>query len=79
MLERLARRGRQRYVPAFYSAALYAGLKDNRPTEAWLRKARDERCDYMVHLSREPTADAIRDQPWFQELVPRVKQAAPLV
>ncbi len=36
-----------------------------------LRRAREERCDYLVYLDREPAADALRSDPRFDEIVPR--------
>jgi hypothetical protein len=62
---------RKRYVPSFYSVAIYTGLGDKKKALEWLQKARDERCDYLVHLPKEPAADPIRDTPEFARLVPR--------
>jgi TolB-like protein/Flp pilus assembly protein TadD len=71
MLGTLAKLARQRYVPAFYSAAIYAGLRDKKMALLWLTKAHDERCDYLVHLPKEPAADPIRDTAEFARLAPR--------
>jgi TolB-like protein/Flp pilus assembly protein TadD len=71
MLDALARRARKQYVPAFYSAAIHAGLRDVKQALTWLRKAHDERCDYMVHLSKEPAADLLRNEPEFIAMLPR--------
>jgi TolB-like protein/Flp pilus assembly protein TadD len=71
MLAALARLSRKRYVPSFYSVAIYTGLGDNEMALEWLKKAREERCDYLVHLPKEPAADPIRDTPEFAQLVPR--------
>jgi TolB-like protein/Tfp pilus assembly protein PilF len=67
-LKRLARR---RYIPAFHFAAIYAALGEHESTSAWLRKAREERCDYFVYLDREPGSDGIRSDPEFAALVPQ--------
>jgi len=40
MLDALARLGRERYVPAFYSATVHAGLRDKKQALAGLKKAR---------------------------------------
>ena len=37
------------------------GLGDIAKALEYLKKARDERCDYLVHLSKEPAADPIRN------------------
>lgn len=64
------RAARRRYVPAFHFAAIYAALGDHERTFTWLKKAREERCDYFVYLDREPGSDAIRSHPSFAMLVP---------
>jgi len=70
MLARLRGLERKRYVPAFYSAAICTGLGDRKLALDWLRKAYEERCDYMVYLPKEPAADPLRGAPGFAELVP---------
>ena len=71
MLAALARLARKRYVPAFYWVAIHTGLGDIQKALQYLKKARDERCDYLVYLPKEPAADPIRDTPEFARLVPR--------
>lgn len=71
MLAALARLARKRYVPALYSAAIYAALRDRRRALESIRKAYDERCDYLVYLPKEPAADLIRQAPGLAELIPR--------
>ncbi|MFZ0659020.1 MAG: hypothetical protein WAM05_09895 [Candidatus Binataceae bacterium] len=71
MLDALARLARKRCVPAFYSAAIHAGLRDKKQALVWLKKAHDERCDYLIHLPKEPAADLLRSESGFDELVPR--------
>jgi tetratricopeptide (TPR) repeat protein len=70
LLDSLSRLARKSYVPAFYFAAIHAGLRDKEQAIAWLRKACEERCDYMVFLPKEPAADPVRDDPRFATLVP---------
>ena len=71
MLDAISRLGRKRYVPAFYSAAVYAGLRNKQQALVWLTKAHQERCDYLIHLPKQPAADLLRNEPGFDELVPR--------
>ena len=71
MLAALARLARKRYVPSFYWVAIHTGLGDIQKALQYLKKARDERCDYLVYLPKEPAADPIRDTPEFARLVPR--------
>lgn len=71
MIGRLSSLGRKTYVPAFYSAAIYTGLGDLTRALEWLKKAHEERCDYLIHLPKEPAADPLRALPGFAGLVPR--------
>ncbi len=71
MLAMLSEQARKRYVPAFHSAAILTGLGDIEHALDWLMKAREERCDYLVHLPKEPAADPLRGNPRFEALVPR--------
>jgi hypothetical protein len=41
---------------------IYAGLCDKKQVLAWLKKAHEERCDYVVHLPKEPAADPLRGE-----------------
>ena len=74
MMEALASLARRRYVPSFYWVAIYTGLGERENALEWLRKAREERCDYLVHLPKEPAADPIRNSPEFGRLVPHPGQ-----
>ena len=71
MLDFLRKLARKTYVPSFYSAAIYTGLGDNEQALQWLGRAHRERCDYLVHLPKEPATDALRSDPRFWALVPR--------
>jgi adenylate cyclase len=70
MIDALTRRASKTYVPAFHFAGIYAGLRDKENALVWLKKAYEERCDYMVFLPKEPAADPVRDDPRFDALVP---------
>jgi TolB-like protein len=67
----LARLARKTYVPSFYTGAIYTGLREKDRAFYWLRRAYVERCDYMVHLPKEPATDPLRSDPRFDALVPR--------
>lgn len=53
------------YVPAIYLAAVYGGLGERRQALVWLRKAMEERCEYLIYLARDPMADAFRQEIGF--------------
>jgi TolB-like protein/Tfp pilus assembly protein PilF len=75
MLDALTRLARKNYVPAFYFAGIYAGLRDKEHALGWLKKAYAERCDYMVFLPKEPAADSVRDDPRFDAVVPTPRKS----
>ncbi|HYN03156.1 MAG TPA: hypothetical protein VE359_11970, partial [Vicinamibacteria bacterium] len=75
-LASLADLARERYVPAFHRAAIHAALGEREETIAALERAREERCAYMVHLAKEPAADALRADPRFQALLPALSLAS---
>jgi tetratricopeptide (TPR) repeat protein len=60
MVDALTKLAKRRYVPAFYTAAIYAGLGDRERALTHLERARAARCDYLVHLprNRPPTRSA---------------------
>ena len=68
-LKRLSARG---YVPPMYMALIYTGLHDSNNAFAWLNRAADERCEYLLYLPSEPLADPLRGDPRFQELLNRL-------
>jgi serine/threonine-protein kinase len=70
MLAALTRLARKRYVPSFYWVAIHTGLGDIEKALEYLKKAREERCDYLVHLPKEPAADPLRNTPEYGRLVP---------
>ena len=61
-----------RYVPSLYVALIYIGLGDNNQAFAWLDKAYEERCEYLVYLPTEPMADPLRSDPRFLALLERM-------
>jgi tetratricopeptide (TPR) repeat protein len=75
-LAELAALGRDRYVPAFHRAAVHAALGEREETLAALEAAGEERCAYIVHLAKEPAADALRGDPRFAALLPAWERGA---
>jgi serine/threonine protein kinase/tetratricopeptide (TPR) repeat protein len=72
MIEELSSLSKQRFVPAFYFALIYAGLEDKDQAFTWLDKACDERFIRLVYLNIEAFWDPIRSDPRFTQLVRRV-------
>jgi tetratricopeptide (TPR) repeat protein len=71
-LRKLRELSTRRYVPAYYVAAVYAGLRDSEKTLDWLEKAADEPSQGVSHLAVDPMADHLRDNPRFQALLQRM-------
>jgi TolB-like protein/DNA-binding winged helix-turn-helix (wHTH) protein/Tfp pilus assembly protein PilF len=69
VLRELERSARQEYVPAMYVAAIYASLGASDQSMSWIEKAYEERSDYMIYLSTEPSLDGLRSDPRFQEFL----------
>jgi TolB-like protein/Flp pilus assembly protein TadD len=63
---------RHSYVPSVYTALVYTGLGENDRAFEWLDKAADERCDYLVYIPTDPSADPLRRDPRFEKLLKRI-------
>jgi tetratricopeptide (TPR) repeat protein len=57
------------YVSSLYIALVYTGLGNKDEAFAWLDKAYNERCEYLVYLPTEPLADSLRGDPRFDALL----------
>ncbi len=68
VLDEIQARSRQRYVSAYFPAAIYAGL--GRKTEAldWLERASRERAYWLISIHVNPWFDGLRQEPRFQHL-----------
>jgi tetratricopeptide (TPR) repeat protein len=71
LLAEIIRLSRKSYVPSFYVAAIRTGLGETDSALELLSRAHEERCDYLVHLAKEPGADPLRRDPRFDKIVPR--------
>jgi tetratricopeptide (TPR) repeat protein/TolB-like protein len=69
---RLQDMSRSKYVPSLYVALIYIGLGDNDQAFAWLDKAYEEHCDFLVYLPTDPMADPLRNDPRFSALLKRL-------
>jgi tetratricopeptide (TPR) repeat protein len=66
-----------RYVPAVYIALVYVGLGDKDKAFAWLDRAYEEHCEYLVYLPTEPLADPLRQDPRFPRFIERLGLKVP--
>ena len=63
---------KQKYVPPYHIAVVYAGLGDKNQAFDWLEKAYQDRNQFMNLLKAEPNFDSLRSDQRFQDLVRRV-------
>jgi len=63
---------RQRYVPAYGFAFVYAALGDKDQAFQWLERSLQDRAWEIAYLKVDPAMDSLRSDPRFDELVRRV-------
>ena len=71
VLDQLKALSRQRHVPPYSIAIIYAGLNEKDEAFEWLNKAYDDRSFFISLLNIEPTLDNLRPDPRFKELLRR--------
>jgi tetratricopeptide (TPR) repeat protein len=71
VLDQLKGLSKQRHVPPYSIAIIYAGLNDKDQAFAWLNKAFDDRSFFIALLKVEITLDKLRPDPRFNELLKR--------
>jgi tetratricopeptide (TPR) repeat protein len=68
IIEELKSLSVQRYVSPYFIAVIYAGLRNDEETFAWLEKAYQERHPYLILLKVEPVFDHLRKDQRFINL-----------
>ena len=71
MLRTLKRIDRERYVPPYAFALVYAGLGQRDSAFQWLEDAYEARDVHLVFLAPDPKWDDLREDPRFRALVER--------
>ena len=69
ILEKLRDRSKSQYVPSYWIAVIYNGLRDRGQVIAWMRKAFDERSSWLVWANVEPRFAWLKDDPDFTSLM----------
>jgi TolB-like protein/Tfp pilus assembly protein PilF len=72
LLDELTALSKQRYVPSYLFALVYAGLGEKDHAFAWLEKAYEERSGALPYLKVNPSWDPLRSDPRFEGLVAKV-------
>lgn len=73
ILEKLKERAQSHYVPSYWIAVIYNGLKDKEQVIAWMQKAFDERSSWLVWSNVEPRFAWLRKDPDFAALLSAMK------
>jgi len=68
-LNSLKKMSQARYVSPYFTALIHAGLGEADKAIEQLKKAFDERCDWLIHLTVEPRWDVLRALPEYKELL----------
>jgi hypothetical protein len=71
-LDRVLKLSKERYVPAYDIASIYAALADTESTFLWLERATEDRSPLMVFLAQDPMFDAFHGDPRWTGLVQRI-------
>ena len=77
ILRQLSALSKQRYVPAYAVAAIYAALGEKEEALSALERAYAERDTWMDYLGLDPRLDPLRPDPRFDDLLGRMKLPAP--
>ena len=73
ILDKLRARSTSQYVPSYWIAVVYNGLRDRDQVIAWMRRALEERSSWLVWSNVEPRFDWIRQDPEFMALLQAMK------
>jgi len=73
ILEKLKERSKNQYVPSYWIAVIYNGLRDRQEVAAWMRKAFEERSSWLVWTNVEPRFAWLKDDPDFAALIKAMK------
>jgi TolB-like protein/DNA-binding protein YbaB len=64
---------KDKYVPAYYIATIYAGLKKEKEAIAWLQRAYEDRSDWLVYLNVDPNYDWLRSNTGFTQIIKQIE------
>jgi serine/threonine protein kinase/Tfp pilus assembly protein PilF len=72
ILDDLTKLVKQKYVAPYFFAGIHIGLGENDRAIESLEKSYEEHCHWLIYLHIDPSMDALRDNPRFQDLLQRV-------
>jgi eukaryotic-like serine/threonine-protein kinase len=71
-LDDLTQLAKRKYVAPHFLAGVYIGLGENDRAMEYLERSHDEHSHWLIYLHIDPSMDALRSNPRFQELLKRV-------
>jgi len=72
LLDDLTQLSKQKYVAPHFFAGIYIGLGENDRAMEYLEKSYKEHSHWLIYLHMDPSMDALRSDPRFQDLLRRV-------
>jgi tetratricopeptide (TPR) repeat protein len=79
MLADLTALATQKYVAPHFFAGIQIGLRQNDRAIEYLEKSYEEHSHWLIYLHIDPSMDALRDDPRFQDLLFRVGLPKPIL
>ena len=76
ILDELTKLADQKYVAPYFFAGIHIGLGENKRAIEYLEKCYEEHSHWLIYLPIDPSIDALRDDPDFQDLLRRVGRPA---
>jgi TolB-like protein/tetratricopeptide (TPR) repeat protein len=73
VLNQLLERAKTKYVPSYWIAVVYNGMKDREKVLQWLNRAFEERSSWLVWSNVEPRFDWLRGDPQFASLMSEMR------
>ena len=72
ILDELTTLAKQKYVAPYFFAGIHIGLGENERAIEYLEKSYEEHSHWLIYLRLDPSMDALRDNPSFQDLLRRL-------
>jgi serine/threonine-protein kinase len=72
ILDDLTKLTKQKYVAPYFFAGIHIGLGEDDRAIEYLEKSYEERSHWLIYLHLDPSMDALRSNPNFQDLLRRV-------
>jgi serine/threonine protein kinase/tetratricopeptide (TPR) repeat protein len=72
LLDDLTELAKSKYVAPYFVAGIYLGMGEDERAIEYLEECYDEHSHWLIYLHLDPSMDALRDNPRFQNLLRRI-------